>query len=154
MRDLVFVRIYLHILQSRSTSAAEPQMKSTFLYGDDLLSGHVLTDKELNNMKEFFSPMHLRLKQELLETREKLEQVTRQLESAEKRNVAVISKYNKEEVDRTVLAKHLSMPYPEQADVFRTNIESKFLNVADGLEPHIVAILNTKLEQIKAYFIG
>ena len=42
-------------------------------FGDDLLSGPTLTDKELNNKKEFFSPMHLRLKQELLETREKLE---------------------------------------------------------------------------------
>ena len=46
------------------------------------------------------------------------------------------------------------MPYPEQADVLRSQIESKFLNVADGLEPHIVAILNSKLEQIKTYFIG
>ena len=76
------------------------------------------------------------------------------MESSEKRNVAVISKYNKEEVDRTVLAKSMSMPYPEQAESLKSQIESKFLNVADGLEPHIVAILNTKMEQIKTYFIG
>lgn len=123
-------------------------------FSDELLSGPTLTDRELNNPQELFTPLHMRLKQELLETREKLAQVTSQLENAEKRNITIISKYNKEEVDRAVLAKHLSMPYPEQAEAIRSQIESKFVNVADGLEPHIVAILNTKLESIKAYFVG
>ena len=54
----------------------------------------------------------------------------------------MISKYNKEEVDRAVLAKHLAMPYPEQADALKSQIESKLFDVTDGLEPHIVDILN------------
>ena len=57
----------------KTVDIQKKESKTTFGIGDDLLSGQMLTDKELNNMKEFFSPMHLRLKQELLETREKLE---------------------------------------------------------------------------------
>jgi len=31
---------------------------------------------------------------------------------------------------------------------------SKFYDMSDGLEPHVVEILNTKLEHVKEYFVG
>jgi hypothetical protein len=37
------------------------------------------------------------------------------------------------------------LPYPEQAEAIRTQIESKFYNVADGLQPELQEILNQKL---------
>ena len=65
----------------------------------------------------------------------------------------IISNFNKDENARHVQGKMLSMPYTDQADAIRTQIESKFYNVSDGLEPHIVAVLNTKLSQIRDHFI-
>ena len=31
-------------------------------FGDELLAGPTLTDRELNNSKELYTPLHLRLK--------------------------------------------------------------------------------------------
>ena len=113
-----------------------------------------LSDKELNNEREFFSPMHQRLRKELIETREKLAHCENMLELSDKRNISLLAQYNKEEVARTVQSKVMSLPYPDQAEAIKNQIESKFYNVADGLEPQVVAILNNKLSQIKDYFIS
>ena len=48
-------------------------------FGEDLLTGPTLTDKELNNEQEFFSPLHMRLRKELLETQQKLAHFQNQL---------------------------------------------------------------------------
>lgn len=76
------------------------------------------------------------------------------LEAVSKRNITLVSKYNKEEVDRSVHSKMLSLPYPEQAEQLRNQIESKFYNAVDGLDPEIVNILNQKLSTVKDFFMA
>ena len=55
---------------------------------------------------------------------------------------------------RAVHSKILSLPYPEQAATIKDQIEARFVNVADGLEPHVLEIINQKLKQIKEFFIS
>lgn len=38
--------------------------------------------------------------------------------------------------------------------MIKTQIESRFFNITDGLEPQIVKILNAKIAQIRDVFVG
>ena len=105
--------------------------------------------KTRTNDSEFLSPQYLRLAKELKETREKLEKVQTQLDNADKRNVQMMSKYTKEENLRSMNTSKLALPYPEQAELMKSQIETRFFSVTDGLDPAIVEILNQKILQIK-----
>ena len=133
------------LLGSKSTSAIQKNVQEEQAGG--------LTERDLFNETEFYSPLHKKLRKELLETREKLAETKALLEASEKRNIKIVSKYNKEEVDRTVHSKILSLPYPEQAEILRSQIESKFYNAVDGLDPKVVEILNQKLSSVKDFFM-
>ena len=67
----------------------------------------------MSKQGDFVSPIEMRLRKELLETRKQLDEVKALLDKAEKRNVKIISKYTQEEVARTVASKTLSLPYAD-----------------------------------------
>ena len=83
------------------------------------MENRALTAQELNNEKEFFSPIHQRLRKELIETRQKLKEVQAALEASEKRNLQIMSSYNREEVARTVHAKIVSLPQHQQTEALK-----------------------------------
>lgn len=48
----------------------------------------------------------------------------------------------------------MKLPYPEQADMIKNQIEAKFTDMTDGLDSTMAEIFNYKLEQVKDYFVG
>ena len=58
-----------------------------------------------------------------------------------------------EEMSKSRDAKRKQMPASQQAATIRSRIANTFVNVTDGLEPHVVEIMNAKLEQMKEYFV-
>ena len=98
--------------------------------------------------------MQQRLRQELIEGREKITKLTQNLNNAEKRNLKLIAQYTKQKVARTVHANIVKMAFPEQTTRIKDKIEATFQNIADGFDPEIEKIINSKIQEIKDYFVG
>ena len=46
------------------------------------------------------------------------------------------------------------MAFPEQTTRIKDKIEATFQNIADGFDPEIEKIINSKIQEIKDYFVG
>lgn len=60
---------------------------------DHLVKTEPLTEQELMNMQEFFSPIHIRAREELIAMRAKVKELESSLKSAHNRNNTIVSKY-------------------------------------------------------------
>ena len=83
--------------------------------------------------------------QKLKQTQEKLAKVEAELKTLKNSNKKILSKYAQEEAYRKVGFKTLEVQPDEKSEAVKSEIETRFFNIADGLDPNMAAIMNAKI---------
>ena len=66
----------------------------------------------------------------------------------------MLKKYILEEQNRSINLHSISKSAEDQAEKIKSQIESRFFNISDGLDTQTQKILNAKIAQIRDHFIG